>query len=227
MPNAFRIGDSDDRHVFGQPAFVSRLGAGHSQRMAFAAQNRVAPETRADAPNRPPLGEMTHKPALGGQIPETVNAAREASVVSEAGERDLTHPREHPQTCRHVGTVGELDTDAAAARPERAQHVRHDVHRPALHRAAKQRPHVALRFVRIRPLIGGPGIDSVMRADERRVLRRRGVGRTRANQNTARKELFVQPECGAVSDHPVLQRPRLERAAVTPANRVGLGVLGN
>ncbi len=178
----FGVGDLEDEHVLGEPAFVARDHRRDPQREALLAQERVPPVARSEAPDLACLGKMDDpllvRVARPGNVflarlqrrTDRVHTGHELAVVAEHVERALTGPGHRAHADGDVGGVGDLHADVGERGTERAHAERHDVHRAAAHRAAEQvmelRPHLRRRL----PVVRRPGVVLPLRADEGAVL---------------------------------------------------------
>ncbi len=71
---------AEDQHVLGEPALLAREPASETQRHALLAEQGVSAIPRADRPDRVLFGEMDDEAAIGAEIAERVQAAREIAV---------------------------------------------------------------------------------------------------------------------------------------------------
>jgi hypothetical protein len=119
--------------------------------------------------------EVHDEAAIGRQVAERVQAAREVARVAQVVEGDFPHAGHDPHVEHDILAVGDLDADLAEARARYAHEERHDVHRAALHRAAVELGQLLLGFVGRHPVVVGTSLDLLGRADEGQVLGARHV----------------------------------------------------
>ena len=178
--------------------------AGDAQREALLAEQRVAAVAGADAPDRVLLGEVHDEAALRARGRRaSAGPGTKSSRAAELVEGGLAHARHDAHVGDDVGAVGDLDADLAERRAERAHDVRHDVHRPALHRARRR---AGPTLARAPPagaiqLLVGPASSRARLADEREVLGARDVVGVAAVQVAARGVLRVEALERAVREH--------------------------
>ena len=93
-----------------QPSWL-RLIAREAQREAFLAEQRVAAIAGSDRPHRVVFGKVDDEAAVGAEIAERVQAAREVVGLAEVIERDLPDARHDAHVQHDVAAVGDLDAD--------------------------------------------------------------------------------------------------------------------
>ena len=106
-------------------------------------------------------------------------------------------------------------------------HEGHDVHRAAPHAAPVELGHDRLHLLRVHPVVGGPRVLLVDRADEGAVLDARDVGGVGLGEERVGLDLRVEPGEGAALDERGGQRLPLGVVAGAPVDPVGLGQLGD
>ena len=104
--------DADDQHVFGEPAFLTRLVTGDAQCVALFAEQRVAAVAGADALDRQLLGEMHDEALVRVEIARRVQTLDEVAFALDAPECFVAHTRHQLHVHDDVGAVGDLDTAA-------------------------------------------------------------------------------------------------------------------
>ena len=102
--------------------------------------------------------------------PDRVDTGHELSVGAEHLERGAAHPGHRAHADRDVGRVGQLDADVRERRAEGPHAEGHDVHRATAHAAAEQAVELGAHLGRRLPVVGGPGVDLTLGADEGAVL---------------------------------------------------------
>ncbi len=174
-----------------QPSFFAEP-ARQPERHALLAEERVAAVARADRPDGVPLGEVHDEAALGAEIAERVQAAREIVGAAEMLERDASHARHDAHVEHDVLAVGDLDADLREPRSLRSHQEGDDVHRAALHAALEERRQLGDRRVGRHPVVVRARVVFVFRADEGEVLGARDVVRGAPVQVAAGHLLLVQ-----------------------------------
>ena len=106
---------------------------------------------------------------------------------------------------------------------EVAHHERDDVHRAALHAARVELAHDGLHLVRVHPVVGGPAVLLVDRADVGAVLDARDVGRVGGRVEGVRLLRRVEPGEGAGGDQGVGELGPLLVGAGAPVDGVRAG----
>ena len=121
-----------------------------------------------------------------------------------------------------VRRVGDLDAEHRVLGLEVAHHERDDVHRAALHAAVVEVAHDGLHLVRVHPVVGGPAVLLVDRADVGAVLDAGHVGRVGGRVERVRLDVGVQPGEGAGRLEGVGElRPTPRRSRCTSGCRSG------
>jgi len=151
-----------------------------------------------------------------------VKAFRELPVRSQFVRGDLPHPGHDPHVQHHVDAVRQLDADLVEWRAGDAHDERDDVHSAALHRAVEHRPDLAVGFLWIHPVIGGPGILLFAGADEGQVLGAGDVVVCGAVQDTSGQLLLVKLMELSRAEGLLLEPAALLIGAVYPDNTVRL-----
>ena len=154
---------------------------------------------------------------------DRVQAGDEVAVVAQHLERAGAHAGHDPHRHGHVGRVGDLHADVGDVRAERAHGERHHVHGPALHRAAEELGERLAHLGRVPPVVGGPGVDLVGRADEGPVLHPGHVARVGVGPVAVRPLGLGQPGEGALVHQQLAQPVVLLGRTVAPLDRVGGG----
>ena len=132
----------------------------------------------------------------------------------------------HPHRHGDVRRVGELDAEHRVLGVEVAHHERDDVHRAAPHAAGVQPAHQVLHLGRVHPVVGGPAVLLLHRADEGPVLHPRHVGGVGGGVERVRLDLRVQPGERAGRDQGVGQLQPLLVGTGDPVDPVRLGERG-
>ena len=99
-----------------------------------------------------------------------------------------------------VGGVGDLDAEHRLLGLEVAHHEGDDVHRAAPHAPPVEVGHDRLHLLRVHPVVGGPRVLLVDRADVGAVLDARDVGRVGLGEERVGLLLRVEPGEGAALD---------------------------
>jgi hypothetical protein len=99
-----------------------------------------------------------------------VQAGDEPPGAAKQLKHRATDPRHHQHAQRDIGRVGDLDADLRDLRTKRTHRKRHDIHHTPAHRAGKETAQRPAHLDRITPMIGRPGVDLALRANERAVL---------------------------------------------------------
>ena len=190
LGDALGAGQLEDQHVLGHPALVARHRAGDAEGVALLAEQRVAAvarsrRTRSSAPRG--TGRCTWCRCTARRRPAWPWLERHADGVQRRHERrassssilrsTLVPMRAITRIERDdVRRVGDLHAEHRVLGLEVAHHERDDVHRPALHAARVELAHDGLHLVRVHPVVGGPAVLLVDRADVGAVLDARHVG---------------------------------------------------
>ena len=192
LRDALGAGQLEDQHVLGEPALVARHHAGDAQGVALLAEQRVAAVAGAEGPDRPLLGELhdvlgvvarprRRRPGrrLERHADRVQRRARSRAASSSSIRRSTLVPMRaitrieavtYAESVISTPNIGLLGLEVA-------HHERDDVHRPALHAARVEVAHDGLHLVRVHPVVGGPAVLLVDRADVGAVLDARDVGR--------------------------------------------------
>ena len=231
-------GQLEDQHVLGQPALVAGHDAGDAQGVALLAEQGVAAVARAVGPDLAGLGVVDDPLVVvagpgniglaGAQRrAQRVNGRHEEAVLSHHVQSALAHAGHDPHRDGDIGAVGDLNTQGADRRAERAHAERDDVHRPAAHAAVEQIAESLTHLDRIGPVVGRAGVGLVLRADEGAALDPGDVARIRGGIEAVGALFGVQPRQGAGLAQLRGQGLPLGVGAVAPVDPVGLGEGGD
>ena len=160
--------------------------------------------------------------AVGQRLADRVQAGDELALCAEHVQRALAHPRHHAHVDDDVGRVGQLDADVALVRAQRTHRERHDVHRAALHRTAKQLGEGGAHLRGVAPVVRRAGVLLALGADERAVLDARDIARVRAGEIAVGPLAVGQALEGPAVHEQLAERIGLLRGAVAPVDAVGL-----
>ena len=229
--------------MLGHPALVARHRAGDAQGVALLAEQRVAAVAGAEGPDRALLGELhdvlgvVARPARRPPGPPPAacrpSAARGPSEVAAASSSSILRSTSVPMRAitrmrgGDVRRVGDLHAEHRVLGLEVAHHERDDVHRPALHAARVELAHDGLHLARVHPVVGGPAVLLVDRADVGAVLDARHVGGVGGGVEGVGLLLRVEPGEGAGGDQGVGQLDPLLVGAGAPVDAVRGGELGD
>ena len=158
-----------------------------------------------------------------------------AGTSAPAGGVQLLHPPQHvgahaghdAHRDGDVGGVGDLDAEHRLLGLEVAHHERDDVHRPAPHAALVELAHERLHLVRVHPVVGGPAVLLVDRADVGPVLDACDVDGVGGCVEGVRLDRGVQPREGAGRDQSFGELGPLLVGSRAPVDGVGLGHRGD
>ena len=223
--------------MLGEPALVARHHRGDAQREALLAEQRVAAVARAVRPDLAGLGEVDDvlrvaarprdvRRAVDERGAHRVQRRHEVAVLADQLERRPAHPGHDAHVDDDVRRVGDLDTELGDPRAQRAHRERHHVHRATAHRAGEQALEGVAHLHRVGPVVGGPRVLLVQRADEGPVLDPRDVGRVGAGKERVRALGVVQAYERAALDEQRGEPVPLLLRAVAPLDPVGLGQVG-
>ena len=162
------------------------------KRHALLPEQRVAAIARSDRPDRILLRKMDDEAAVGTEVAEGVQAAREVVRIARWSSATLPDARHDAHVQDDVLAVGDLDADFGEPRSRRAHQERNHVHRPALHGALEERGQLRARLVRRHPVVVGAGVFLRVRADERQMFGARDVVRRAAVQVASRHLLLIE-----------------------------------
>ncbi len=231
---ALGVGELEDEHVLGHPAFVARLYRGDAQGVALLAQQGVAAVTGAVRPNLARVGEVADVLLLrvagpGGvgiigaeRRADRVQAFHEFAVASHYVQDFLSDAGHDVHVGDDVGGIGDFDADLGDGRADRAHAVRDDVHGAAGHGAGvelvQDLPHLVGRL----PVVGRAGILLVLGADEGAVLDAGDVGGIGAHENAVGALLGIHGDGGAGLDHQAAHLLVFVGGTVADVDLVGL-----
>ena len=229
--------ETQDQHVFGQPALVARHHRGDAQRQALLAQQGIAAIAGPIGPNFAGFGIMDNGLAAdvrlarprhvflpGGQRrADGVYARDEEAVATQRVEHLLTHAGHDPHVGDDVSRVGDLDADLSDRAADRAHAERNDVHGTAAHATLELFLELCAHFGRWRPVVGWAGVFFLFRADEGAVFNARHIGRMGAGEIGIRAFLRIQSGEGTTLHHLFAQPVVFFLRTVAPANAIGLG----
>jgi hypothetical protein len=136
------------------------------------------------------------------------------------------HAGHDPQAGRDVSAVGQLDAHPAVGGARRSHQVRDDVEGATPHRPPEQRGQLVDRLPGGHPVVGGPGVVLLLRADEGQVFRPGHVGGMAPVEVGTGILLGIELQEGAVLDHPGDEGAVLLLGSVAPVNPVRLGEPG-
>src|SRR5690242_13201381 len=111
-----RIGETDDEHVLGEPAFGARLPARNAQRVALLAEQRIAAVSRAEALDGELFRIVHDESTVRIQLTRRVKSAHEFAVPRDTLESTATHASHDGHVEDDIGAVGDLDTAARVRR---------------------------------------------------------------------------------------------------------------
>ena len=225
--------------MLGEPALVAGHDRGDAQGVALLAEQGVAAVAGAEGPDGPLLGELhdvlgvVARPgdvglAVGERVADGVDGLDEVGVgLGHLVEDRGAHAGHDAHGDGDVGGVGELDAEHRALGLEVAHDERDDVHRPAPHAALVEAPHDPLHLLGVHPVVGGPAVLLVDRADVGAVLDAGHVDRVAGGVEGVR--LLGRVEAGerAGALEGLGQHRPLLVGAGAPVDGVGLGELGD
>src|SRR5579863_3525373 len=149
---------SDDQHVLREPALAACLPAGNAQRVTFLAEQRIATVTGAVALDRQLPWEVHDEAPFRVELTGRVQAAHEALLARDALERTAPGAGHDEHVEYDIRAVGDLDAAARQRRIERPHTVGDHVHGALAHAAAEQLAHLAVRLLRVHPVVVRTGI---------------------------------------------------------------------
>ena len=208
---ALRIGDAQNQHVLGQPAFVAAHGGGNAQRKAFLAEQRIAAVAGAIRPDFTRLWVMHdvlglvarpfHVRLAGSERrAHGVHAGHKVAIGAQHVENRLAHARHDLHVNGDIGAVRKLDADMRNRRAQRAHAEGHNVHGAAAHGAVEQRLQGAAHLGRGHPVVGRTGVFFFVRTDVGAVFHARHVARVALRQKAVRAFRRVELFEGAAID---------------------------
>ena len=231
------IFQTQNQHVFGQPAFVASHRRGDPQRQALLAEQGVAAVTGTVGPDFTGFREMNnglagndrfarprHVFLAGGQRrANRVDARHKETVAAQRLKHLAAHAGHDPHVGDDIGRIGDFDADLGNRAANGTHAERDDVQGAALHAAAHQffqlRPH----FIRRRPVVGRAGIFLVQAANEGAIFNPRHIGRMRAGQIGVGPLFRIQLDKSAGGDHFGAQPLIFLFRTVAPDHMIRLG----
>ena len=205
--DALGVGDAEDEHVLGHPAFLATHGGGDAQGEALLAEQgvaAVAAAVRHDLAGLREVGDVlgvlvagprgvlfAHAVRVQEGSAERVQGRDELAVAADALEGAVTDAGHDFHGLRDVRRVRELDAVAGQVGAERSHGEGDDVHRAALHAAVVEAPHGVAHLVGVLPVVGGAGVLLVLAADERVALDAGDVARVGAREVRVGAQLLV------------------------------------
>ena len=236
---ALRIGQLEDEHMLGHPAFVAGLHRRNAQGEALLAQQSVAAVTGAVGPDLAGFGEVSdvffiHRRtgpdavvALAGaeRLADGVDAGNKFAVLAEHFKNFGADAGHDFHIDHNVRGIGEFDADLGNIRTDRAHREGNHIHRAALHAAVVKRSHGLLEFDRIDPVVGRAGILLLPGSDESTGFDTRHIGRIGAEQQAVRTLRRVQANGETGVNQLVAETVIFFAGTVTPVNGVGLAQL--
>ena len=163
---ARRVFDLDNEHVLRQPAFLARLPACDTQGMAFLAQQRIAAVAGTVASDAQFFREMHDVAPLGIEFADRVHPLYEFALAFDPTKRLCAHACHQVHVHRNVGAVRHLDAAARKRRVDRPHAIGNHVHHAVPHAALEQPVQQPMRIVRGHPVIVGPRVLAIRRANE-------------------------------------------------------------
>jgi len=143
--------------VFGQPAFFFSHAGSNAEGETFFPKEGITAVAGTEAPHKIFLWEVHDETAFGMKIPDGMETANEILRVSDAIERLFSHAGHDAHADRDVAVVGDLDAGLRVRGLGMTHHVRHDVHRAALHAAVEKFRHLYFGFCGVHPVVIGAG----------------------------------------------------------------------
>src|SRR5690349_23865023 len=114
----FGVAQTDNQHVFGEPAFAAAQPTGNAQGETYFAEQGIAAVTAADRPNRIVLRKMTDKASLRIKIEGTMQTAIKVIGIAQHLKRALTHSGHETHAEHDIDTVGNLNSDFSVGRAD-------------------------------------------------------------------------------------------------------------
>ena len=173
-------------------------------------------------------GHLTSaSPSASGCPTECTAGTKSASSSSIRSQHVGAHPGHHAHRGGDVGRVGDLDAEHRLLGLEVAHHERDDVHRAAGHAALVEAAHERLHLGRVHPVVGGPAVLLVDRADVGAVLDPRHVDRVGGGVERVRLDVRVELDERAGRDERLGQLGPLLVGAGAPVDAVRRGHRGD
>ena len=221
------------------------ITAGDAQRVALLAEQRVAAVAGAVGPDRALLGELHDVLGVVARPGDVLLALGSSGMPTECSAG--THWKSSPaassssiwrSTWVPMRAITRIEAvtyaESVISTPnigvlglEVAHHERDDVHRPALHAALVELAHDGLHLVRVHPVVGGPAVLLVDRADVGAVLDARDVGRVGGGVEGVGLLRRVEARERAGLDECVGELGPLLVGAGAPVDAVGRGQRGD
>ncbi len=234
MDLALRRGQLEDKHVFGEPAAVARHDRGDAQGVALLAEQGVAAIAGAIGPDLPGLGEMDDVLGLvagPGDVrlarrqrrAQGVDRGHEEAVFTDRVQGLLAHAGHHPHGDGDIGAVGDLDAQGGDLRADRAHGEGHHIHGAAAHAALEQAVQGLAHLGGRDPVVGRPGVDFILGADEGPALHPGHVLRIGGGVEGVRALRRIEAFQGAGGDQLVGEPGPFGLGAVAPMHAVRLG----
>ena len=217
---------ADDQHVLGEPSLLARLPRGDAQRVAFLAEQCVAPVARTHAPDLLLVGEVQDQPPVGREIGERVQPTHEVVVATHVVEGHRSDAGHDVHARRGVRTVGDHDPGAAEGAAHGPHEIGDDVHRPILHGPVQDGPRGRLGLGGRHPVVGGPDVLALGGADEGQLLRPGDVQRMAPVEVAVGIGARIQREECPVAQHPLDEPVVLALRSIAPDHARGPGHLG-
>ena len=223
---AVGIGDAQNEHVLCHPAFLSAEIGCDAEREALLAEEHVAAVTGVDGDDGIVFGEVHDIALLGVDIALCVEALHKVAVLAECFKAVEPDARHDAHIEDDVDGVGDLDADAGEGGADDAHRIGDDVHRSALHLAARDLAEHGISFLGVHPIVGGACVLFVAAADERARFDAGDVIFRRAVVVAAGEFLLVEAEHFARAASFFAKGVDLSLAAVDPDDLIGLSELG-
>ncbi len=138
-------------------------------------------------------GQATSASPSASGWPTECSAGTKSAFSSVMRSRTVApHASHDPHARRHVGRVGQLDAEHRPLRLEVTHDERDHVHRAALHAALVEATHEGLHLLGVHPVVGGPRILLVERADVGAVLDPRDIDRVGGGVEGVRLDVGVE-----------------------------------
>ena len=226
--------------MLGHPTLVTRHRRGDAQREALLAEEGIAAVAGSVGPDFAGLGEVGDvlrviagpgdvgpRIAIGidERVAHGVHGRDEVATLANLLECRGTHARHDLHVDHDVRRVGELNAELRDVRAERAHGEGDDVHRATAHGSGEEAPEDALHLDGIHPVVGGPGIGFVLRADVGAALDACDVTGVGSREEGIRAQLRIESDEGAAVHHLGGETLPLRIGAVAPDDLVGLGQL--
>ena len=229
---AFRVGQFQDEHVLGQPAFVAGLNGSDTQSQTFFTQQRVSAVTGTVRPDFAGFGEVGNVflfnwsagpdavvAFTGSQrFADGVDTRNEFSVLAQDFQNTCSDTGHGVHVNNNVGGVGQLDADFGNSRTERSHRVRDNIHDASVHTSFVQPHHGFLQFFRIDPVVCGTGIFLFFGSNIGSGFDTGNVGNVGTEQQTVRSFGCAQSGGQTAFDHFIGQTAVFGSCAVTPVN---------